>query len=172
MIVRIQCPDENLYKNKDLTRSLDKVFALPEMQIAWKGSFSKSLTTSGHPLLSPTHLPGAGTLVEWIISEMSKPRPVKIIGSWANRILPGWTGHGQSHNHLGQHHVDLVGIFYVNVPKTGAELICLDEDKNENRIQPAIGELVIHDAYMFHRVGNHMEDIVRTALVFDTVYID
>lgn len=171
-INRVQCPDRELYKNRDLTYSLDKVFALPEMQTQWKKTAGASMTTAEHSFISLQNLPGAGPLTDWIVAQMSVPRKVRILNSWANRLFPGWTGYGTYHNHLDQHHVDLVGIFYVDVPTVGAQLIFLNDDGEKHYIQPTAGELIIHSASNLHSVGNHTENMVRTVFVFDTVYVD
>jgi len=168
---KVHCADTNLYKNKELTHSLDKVFALPEIHKKCNPTKSASLTTAGHPYISLHNLPGAGPLVEWVIDQMSIPKPVKLIDSWSNRLFPGWTARGQAHNHISDHHVDCIGIFYVDVPTKGAELIFLD-DGNKIVIQPESGDLVIHSASIMHTVGDHRENMIRTVLVFDTVYIN
>lgn len=169
---KVNCSDTTLYKNKDLNYSLEKVFALPEIQEKCNPKKSASLTTAGHPYLLLNTLPGAGPLTTWVLEQMSVPRKVKLVDAWSNRLFPGWTAQGQTHNHQDSHHVDLVGIFYVDVPKKGAELIFVDGDGTREVIQPVAGDLIIHDASIHHTVGDHRERMVRTVCVFDTVYID
>jgi hypothetical protein len=178
---RVNCPTSEFYKNQELTNSLDRVFSLPEVK---KFDFSRDsqegtgLTFSDHPYLSLANLPGAHDLVSWVSTQLGN---VKFVRSWANRIFQGCQG--RIHNHLGYGKVDIVGIFYADVPTTGAELIIVNGgetgkthlDYNEQalyRIQPQQGELIIHDPSIFHTVGKHTENMTRTVFVFDAIYTD
>jgi hypothetical protein len=168
-ITRIQCPNINFYKNKELTDSLDRVFDLPEIKLknASRGSQDgHGLSFAGHPYLSLEHLPGSQELINWIREQIDTPISFK--RSWANRIFKGCRG--KLHNHTTYGHADLVAILYVDVPTTGAELIFVNDAGEEYKVQPKSGELIIHDPHINHTVGEHTEDMVRTVFVFDIVY--
>lgn len=185
-IIRIKCPNTEFYKNKELTSSLDRIFDLPEIK---KFNYSREnqngngLTFSDHPYLRLTNLPGAQRLAGWVANMMLDAHPdgggIDFIRSWSNRIFQGCSG--RVHNHLGYGHVDIVGIFYVDVPTTGAELVFvkngekgkthLDYDPADlYYITPNQGELILHDPGLYHTVAEHTEDITRTVFVFDAVY--
>jgi hypothetical protein len=169
-ITRIQCPNINFYKNKDLNDSLDRVFNLPEIKLknASRGSQDgHGLSFAGHPYLSLEHLPGSQELINWIREQINAP--ISFRRSWANRIFKGCKG--VLHNHITYGHIDIVGIFYVDVPTTGAELIFVNDSGEEYHINPSPGELILHDPAINHTVGEHTEDMVRTVFVFDIVYV-
>jgi hypothetical protein len=184
-IVRIQCTDSNLYRNAELTTSVDRVFDLPEVKKfnGNRGSQNgNGLTFVDHPYLSLEHLPGAGSLIEWVAGQMivdTDRTGVTFVRSWANRIFKDCTG--ILHNHHGYGHVDVTGILYVDVPDHGAELIFvrggeigkshLDYSLEDRYyLQPKPGELILHDSAIFHTVGQHVVDMTRTVFVFDAVY--
>jgi hypothetical protein len=184
-IIRIQCADSNLYKNAELTASIDRVFDLPEVKKFNRNRGSQDgngLTFVDHPYLSLENLPGAGPLMSWISGQMTagtEHTGVTFVRSWANRIFKDCTG--MLHNHHGYGRVDVTGILYVDVPNHGAELIFVRDGEagkshldyaTEDRyyLQPVQGELILHDSAVFHTVGQHVIDMTRTVFVFDAVY--
>lgn len=185
-VIRIQCNNIEVYKNKELTRSLDQIFNLPEVK---KFDYSRDsqvgtgLSFSDHKYLSLVNLPGSKHLVEWVTEQMLSIRPehtgVKFVRSWSNRIFQGCMG--RLHNHATYSPLDLVAVLYVDVPTTGGELVFvnggedgkthLDYDPTDlYYIQPKQGELIIHDASVYHTVATHTEDMMRTVFVFDIDY--
>jgi hypothetical protein len=184
-ISRIQCPDVELYKNAELTNSVNCVFNLPEVT-KFNGSQGSQdgngLSFVNHPYLSLEHLPGAGPLMKWVAEQMianTEHTGITFVRSWANRIFKNCKG--MLHNHLGYGHVDITGILYVDVPDHGAELIFVRDGetgkshldyapKDRYYIQPIQGELILHDSAVFHTVGQHVVDMTRTVFVFDAVY--
>lgn len=184
-IFRIPCTNSELYRNTELTNSINHVFELPEVK-KFNGSQGSQdgngLSFVNHPYLSLEHLPGAGPLMSWIASQMiinTKYSGVTFVRSWANRIFKDCKG--MLHNHLGYGHVDITGILYVDVPEHGAELIFVRDGETgkshldyapEDRyyLQPKPGELILHDSAVFHTVGQHVVDMTRTVFVFDAVY--
>jgi hypothetical protein len=184
-ISRIQCIDTELYKNAELTASINQVFDLPEVKKFNSNRGSQNgngLTFVDHPYLSLEHLPGAKSLMKWIAEQMivnTEHTGVTFVRSWANRIFKDCTG--ILHNHHGYGHVDVTGILYVDVPDHGAELIFVRDGElgkshldyaEEDRyyLQPVQGELILHDSAVFHTVGQHVVDMTRTVFVFDAVY--
>ena len=184
-IYRIQCPDIDLYKNTELTASVNRVFELPEVKKFNSNRGSQDgngLTFVDHPYLSLEHLPGAAPLMKWIASQMilnTDHTGVTFVRSWANRIFKDCTG--ILHNHHGYGHVDITGILYVDVPDYGAELIFVRNGEigkshldyalgDRHYLQPKPGELILHDSAVFHTVGQHVVNMNRTVFVFDAVY--
>jgi hypothetical protein len=184
-IYRIQCPDMDLYKNTELTASVNRVFELPEVKKFNSNRGSQDgngLTFVDHPYLSLEHLPGATPLMKWIASQMilnTDRTGVTFVRSWANRIFKDCTG--ILHNHHGYGHVDITGILYVDVPDYGAELIFVRDGEigkshldyalgDRHYLQPKPGELILHDSAVFHTVGQHVVNMNRTVFVFDAVY--
>jgi hypothetical protein len=184
-IIRIQCTDSELYRNAELTASVNQVFELPEVKKFNSSRGSQDghgLTFVDHPYLSLQNLPGANPLMKWIAEQMivdTKHKDVTFVRSWANRIFKDCTG--ILHNHHGYGHVDVTGILYVDVPDHGAELIFVRDGEpgkshldyaSEDRyfLQPKPGELILHDSAIFHTVGQHVVDMTRTVFVFDAVY--
>jgi Putative 2OG-Fe(II) oxygenase len=191
-IVRINCPNIELYKNQELTESLDAVFNLPEIKnidYARGSQDGYGLTFSDHPYLSLVNLPGAQNLAIWIKDSFISAKElldldnsgndIKFVKSWSNRIFQGCGG--RIHNHKGFRPVDVVGILYVDVPSTGAELVFvnngesgkthLDYDSSDlYYLQPTPGELIIHNSSIYHTITRHTEDMVRTVFVFDAIY--
>jgi hypothetical protein len=184
-ICRIQCTDVELYKNAELTASINRVFELPEVK-KFNGSQGSQdgngLSFVNHPYLTLEHLPGAKPLMKWVAGQMlasNNHSEVTFIRSWANRIFKDCKG--MLHNHLGYGQVDITGILYVDVPDHGAELIFVRNGETgkshldyapEDRyyLQPKPGELILHDSAVFHTVGQHVVDMTRTVFVFDAVY--
>jgi hypothetical protein len=184
-IYRIQCTDSNLYRNAELTASVDRVFDLPEIKKfnGNRGSQNgNGLTFVDHPYLSLEHLPGSKPLMDWVARQIianTDRTGITFVRSWANRIFKDCTG--ILHNHHGYGHVDITGILYVDVPDHGAELIFVKGGEigkshldyaPEDRyyLQPKQGELILHDSTIFHTVGQHVVDMTRTVFVFDAVY--
>lgn len=187
-VVRIQCNDTEVYKNAELTRSLDQIFELPEVK---KFDYSRDsqvgtgLSFSDHRYLSLVNLPGAKLLTKWVAEQALAVNPghtgVKFVRSWSNRIFQGCMG--RLHNHDTYSPLDIVGVLYVDVPATGGELIFVNNGENGKThldyepsdlhyIQPQQGELILHDASIYHTVGQHTEDMMRTVFVFDINYTD
>jgi hypothetical protein len=184
-IYRIQCTDSNLYRNAELTASVDRVFDLPEIKKfnGNRGSQNgNGLTFVDHPYLSLEHLPGSKPLMDWVARQIianTDRTGITFVRSWANRIFKDCTG--ILHNHHGYGHVDITGLLYVDVPDHGAELIFVKGGEigkshldyaPEDRyyLQPKQGELILHDSTIFHTVGQHVVDMTRTVFVFDAVY--
>lgn len=155
-VARIQCADEELYRNEDLTKAVDRVLHLPIFKNKIKGLRENSLqgfglSSVGHEYLALAHLPGAGGLLKWVEQQMVAAKPilgidkagtsVKFKRSWANRLMKG--SHGRCHNHIKideyiamlteyqyeNYQPDIVGIFYVDVPPDAAKLALINNGK-------------------------------------------
>lgn len=149
-IVRIPCDDDELYRNEDLTKSVNKVLNLPVVKNRIRRERGDShvgggYSSVGQMYLPIIHLPGAAGITAWVSNSMLAAR--KLLGidkpansvsykrSWANRMLKG--AQGKCHRHLVLDNYmakntdypaenftpDVVGIFYVDVPPGSADLI-------------------------------------------------
>lgn len=160
-IVRIQCDDEYLYRNEDLTKSVNYVLKLPSVTTRKRNLNGDShrgfgYTTVGQPYLDLIYLPGASKLTQWItaqllsvqeIFEFSGSTGVNYKRSWANRLLKD--GHGLCHNHVKldaymsemtdytneNFKPDAVAIFYVDVPENSSDLVFIRNGKDNTYIE-------------------------------------
>lgn len=160
-IVRIQCQNEELYRNEDLTKSVDHVLNMPTVKNRKrndKGDSHKGngLTSVGQSYLDLIHLPGASNLTNWITEQfllvhkqLGVDKEVKSVyykRSWANRLFRD--GQGLCHNHVKldeymsemtqyspeNFRPDAVGIFYVDVPEGSSDLVFIRNGKADTYI--------------------------------------
>lgn len=152
-VIRIQCTDESLYHNEDLTKSVNQVFNLPKVKNRIRSEKNDShkgsgLTTVGQEYLDLVHLPGSHNLVQWVTKqlimvhkELGIDKEVKSVyykRSWANRLFR--SGQGLCHNHVQLDgymkemtnlddkgfRPDAVAIFYVDVPEGSSDLVMVN----------------------------------------------
>jgi hypothetical protein len=160
-IVRIQCENEELYRNEDLTKSVNHVLNMPSVvnrKRENKGDSHKGpgSTTVGQPYLDLIHLPGASNLTNWITKQfllvhkqLGIDKEIKSVyykRSWANRLLK--SSQGLCHNHVKVDNYlaevtgytnqnfkpDAVGIFYVDVPEGSSDLVFIRNGKADTYI--------------------------------------
>ena len=153
-VIRIQCPDESLYRNIDLEKSINKVFNRTEVKFRIRDRIGDShvgggLTTVGETYLKIVHLPGASELTKWVTEQflnfkdvLGVKKPANDIvykRAWANRILRG--GQGKCHRHVEfdmflaefkdltseNFRADAVGIFYIDVPENSSNLVFIKD---------------------------------------------
>jgi hypothetical protein len=154
-IVKIQCDDVEIYKNKELTKSVNQMFESSMVKNRLRDGEGDShkgagLTTVGQPY-GIIDLPGSFDLKEWLIKQfLLVKEPLKKYGadvkfkrSWANRLFLG--GQGMCHNHtkLDNYMNDLtkyeredfcpdaVGILYVDVPENSSNLVFVRDGKED-----------------------------------------
>jgi hypothetical protein len=159
-IVRVECPDVELYKNEDLTKAVDHVLNLPYFKNRLRGFKEDSLTGAGltsvgHEYLALSNLPGSGNLNKWVkeqmlmakqIFEITKPgNDIKFKRSWANRLFKGAQGKCHQHIKVDQYIAeltdysyenfcpDIVGIMYVDVPPDSADLAIINNGREDTR---------------------------------------
>jgi len=160
-VVQIQCDDEQIYKNKLLTNSVDMVFKSPVVINRVRETIGDShkgggMTSVGqpYPLID---LPGADNLKEWLTKQFlsvkdtlgysHKGNGVYFKRSWANRMLKDSFGNVHQHikidNYLatmtGYRHEnfcpDAVGILYVNVPPDSSNLVFVKDGKADTPVE-------------------------------------
>jgi len=159
-IVRVICPDIELYKNEDLTKAVDHVLNLPYFKNRLRGFKEDSLTGSGltsvgHEYLALSNLPGSSNLNKWVEEQMVAAKQlfgitktgnnVKFKRSWANRLLKGAQGKCHQHVKVDQYIAeltdysyenfcpDIVGILYVDVPPGSSNLAIINNGKEDTR---------------------------------------
>jgi hypothetical protein len=149
VVIKIQCEDESIYKNKLLMESVEQVYTSPVVTKRVRETVGDSqkgtgLTTVGqpYPLIS---LPGASKLEDWLTEQFlsvkdllgcsHKGDKVFFKRSWTNRMFYGAFGHVHQHvridnyikNLTGYNDEDFcpdaVGILYVNVPENSSNLV-------------------------------------------------
>jgi hypothetical protein len=149
-VIRITCPDENLYKNSDLTKSINRVLNLPEVKFRQKAPRGDShvgggMTSVGQTYLQVIHLPGAQDLTQWITDQLllvkdhlnidKHATTVSYKRAWANRMFKGSQGKCHRHVELDSYmaeytdlssenfRADIVAIFYLDVPENSSNLV-------------------------------------------------
>jgi hypothetical protein len=159
-VIRIQSTNENLYRNEDLTKSVNHVLNMPTVKDRKrfdKGDSHKGsgFTSVGQPYLDLVYLPGSGDLTKWLTQQFLLIQKefgfdgaidVEYKRSWANRLFTG--GQGLCHNHVkidkymeqmtdyspANFKPDLVGIFYVDVPEGSSDLVFIRNGKDDTYI--------------------------------------
>lgn len=177
-----KCPDEILYKNDTIKESIEKVYAIPEVQdkvdVSQKG---RALTSVGLKL-HIAKLPGMENLMQWIGSQIQEvAKELNLTGSqiamprgWTNRMFRDCEG--RCHTHPLQ--ADGVVIFYYQVPENSAELVLIDSGtdgseyhdyppEKKHHIVPTEGQLIIHHPSIPHAVSRHNSDDPRTCFIFE-----
>jgi hypothetical protein len=155
-IIRIECTDENLYRNDDLNRSVEGLLSLSDVQNRTRGEKSDShvgagVTSVGQTYLQLVHLPGSQALADWIAKQMLEAKDIFCIDkqansveykrSWVNRLYKGAQGKCHQHIELDDYmrertnyspinfRGDIVGIFYVDVPPNASNLVIIKDGK-------------------------------------------
>ena len=155
-IVRIQCTDNTLYRNTDLSRSVESVLSMSDVQNRPRGEKGDSqigngLTSVGQTYLQLVYLPGAHNLTEWISEHLlsvkdtlgiKKPgNKIEYKRSWINRLYKGAQGKCHQHVELDDYmkartdytsinfRADVVAIFYVDIPPDSSDLVIIKNGK-------------------------------------------
>lgn len=208
-IVRIQCSNPELYRNEDLTKAVDHVLNLPYFKNRKRGfkadsQIGNGLTSVGHDYLAVANLPGSSGLNKWISEQMlaaksifsinTDNKQVKFKRSWANRLFKGAQGKCHQHVKVDQYIAeltdysyvnfkpDIVGIFYVDIPENGSNLVVIKDGREDTYaadypkeelyyINPKEGELILHLPEVWHAVTIHNSEQPRNVLVFDADFV-
>ncbi len=153
-VCRILCENKELYKNKELTNSVQMVFDSPVVkyrvrQVVGDSHKSGGYTSVGqpYPLID---LPGAAPLVDWLSEQFLKVKPKICPNKTGNKILykRSWSNvmqngsYGSIHNHTKidnyislagyeskNFRPDAVGVLYVNVPENSSNLVFVKNKK-------------------------------------------
>jgi len=149
-IVRVQCTDDSLYRNSDLTKSINRVLNLPEVKFRVKAPRGDShvgggMTSVGQTYLQVIHLPGAQPLTQWVSEQILLAKntfginklgtSVSYKRAWTNRMVKGSQGKCHRHIELDSYmaeytdlssenfRADVVAIFYLDVPENSSNLV-------------------------------------------------
>jgi hypothetical protein len=189
-VVRFQCEAEEVYKNKNFLQNLDRLFDHPSIRdnvSMEQNGKNTARTTVGTAVIPPLQLPGGENLQKWIYDKLFEassefvdfvPKKIEFIRTWANRMFVGCEG--ATHHHKGKNHG--VGVFYVNIPTNGSDLVfvrdgvymsCISEYSSDDIVfaQTKTGELVLHDPVISHAISEHKNNEPRTCIVFEFKYI-
>lgn len=151
-IVRVQCEDESLYHNQELTTTINQIFNSELVQKRTRNESGDShkgagLTTVGQPY-GLIHYSGATKMVDWVTEQLllakehlglaDKGNKVYYKRSWANRLFRD--GYGLCHRHIKVDEYmksygykeenfkpDAVAILYVDVPEGSSNLVICRE---------------------------------------------
>jgi hypothetical protein len=160
-VIKIQCEDKDIYKNKLLTDSVNMVFKSPVVINRVRQTIGDShkgggMTSVGqpYPLID---LPGASKMKEWLTEQFlsvkdelghsHKGNSVKFKRSWANRMAKG--AYGDVHQHVKIDNYmsnltgysqegfcpDAVGILYVNVPPDSSNLVLVKDGREDTPVE-------------------------------------
>ena len=185
-IVRVSCPDPDIYLNEDLTKAVHSVLNLPYFKNRKRGfkadsQMGNGLTSVGNDYLALINLPGSAKLVKWVAEQMLSAKEifkinktessVKFKRSWANRLFKGAQGKCHQHIKVDQYiseltdysHVnfrpDIVGIFYAVVPEGSASLAVI----NNGREDTVAADYPEEEKYYIHPVAGelvlHLPDV-------------
>ena len=181
------CDKQHYYDNADLKASVESVFDLSEIKnrvrgADWDSHVGEGLTSEIIPYLGPANIPGARDLTLWVIQQVRQAigtDKVKILKSWMNRMDTG--SQGRCHNHISLDNSeptpDLVGIFYVTNPLDGSDLVLVNngragalhsefEESDKFYISPKTGELILHQAGIWHAVTEQKSKECRICFVY------
>jgi hypothetical protein len=187
-IVRFQCEDKDFYSNENFLQNINRLFTHPSMRDnVSQEQIGEAQTTVGKNFLLPLKLPGAENLERWIHERLFEAAPhfvdftpskIEFIRTWTNRMFR-WC-EGQTHHHRGPNHG--IGVFYVNIPENGSDLVFVRDGVAWTRIADyspddvvfagtKTGELVLHDNEIAHAVSEHNNDEPRVCIVMEFKYI-
>lgn len=160
-LIKIECEDEQIYKNKTLTDSVNMVFTSPAVTNRVRQTIGDShkgggVTSVGqpYPLID---LPGTDRLREWLTEQFlsvkdivgcaHKGNNVHFKRSWSNRIIQGAYGSVHQHvkidnyiSHMSGYSEenfcpDAVGILYVNVPPDSSNLVLVKDGEADTPVE-------------------------------------
>jgi hypothetical protein len=187
-IIRFQCDEVEFYTNENFLHNLNRLFNHPAMRDTVSNEqVGDAQTTVGKNFLLPLKLPGAENLERWIHERLMEAAPhfvdftptsIQFVRTWTNKMFRGCEG--QTHNHRGPNHG--VGVFYVNIPENGSDLVFVRDGVYMTKISDyaigdvvfagtRTGELVLHDTEISHAVSEHDNDEPRICIVVEFTYI-
>jgi Putative 2OG-Fe(II) oxygenase len=181
------CDHVYYFNNTDLNSSVTSIFNLSEIKnrvrgADWDSHVGEGLTSEIIPYLGPANVPGSKDLTAWItqrVRDALQVDKVTILKSWMNRMDFG--SQGRCHNHISldgsEPTPDLVGIFYVNNPKNGSNLVLIKdgipgalhsefEEFNKFYITPKTGDLILHRPGIWHAVTEQNSNESRICFVY------
>jgi hypothetical protein len=189
-VVRFQCEDASIYKNKKFLENLNMLFDHPAVRKnkAPRERAGHGTSTVGLESLQPLRFPESIPLKNWIDARIMEsyihfvdfiPSGIKYFRNWTNKIFKDAQVSVHDHAHKS---VDGVGIFYVNLPDNGADLVFIKDGADLTTVDnysPADivqvnardGELVLHDPTILHTTTKHNNEEPRICIVIEFEYI-
>jgi hypothetical protein len=161
-IIRVECINENLYRNDDLNRSVESLLNLSEVQNRPRNEPGDShvgagVTSVGQTYLKLVNLPGAQGLTEWVSQQLilakdilgikKEGNKIEYKRSWVNRLYRGAQGKCHQHIELDNYmkartnyselnfRGDVVAIFYVDVPPNSSNLVIINNGKPDTIVE-------------------------------------
>jgi hypothetical protein len=173
-IYRFHCNQTELYTNRMLLDSVDRLLDLPEIQNRTRGllydsCYGEILTSAGNEMSDIENLPGARRLVEWITNQLLLTSPssktVEFTRTWCNKMFKDSEGlvHAHIHPDVPKTDIDFVAIFYLQSTEEYGNLVIVDCNDFNTRVQeypedkkislPCVsGDLIVHDKFVHHGI--------------------
>lgn len=174
-IYRFHCDKTELYTNRMLLDSVDRLLDLPEIQNRTRGllydsCYGEILTSAGNSMSDIENLPGAGRLISWITEQLLLTSPgsktVKFTRTWCNKMFKDSEGlvHAHVHPDVPKTDIDFVAIFYLQSTGEYGNLVIVDCDEFNTRVHTypedkkvalecVSGDLVVHDKFVHHGIS-------------------
>lgn len=174
-VYRFHCDNEELYTNRMLMNSVDRLLDLPLIQNRTRGllydsCYGEVLTSAGNEMSDIENLPGAGRLIEWITTQLLLTSPgsktVKFKRTWCNKMFKDSEGlvHAHVHPDLPDPGIDFVSIFYLQSTAEYGNLVIVDCDDFNTRVHeypedrkvalPCVsGDFIVHDKFFHHGIS-------------------
>ena len=163
-----KCPYPDFYSSEDIISNLTAFVQKFEQRVPEQRGPAYSSVTAG-PEGCIAHFDYLRPLMEWIRSAVWRNRHYLKEGSNATNIVLGRNWVNEMHNGcsgIEHHHHSPVAVFYIRIPKNGADMIFVDGDR---RISAGAmeGDLLIHEGGIKHSVSEHKSDTSRICLILE-----
>jgi hypothetical protein len=190
-VYKFHCENKELYTNRMLMNSIDRLLDLWTVQNRVLGSYYDScygeiLTSAGNEMSDIENLPGAGRLIEWITKQLLLTSPgsktVKFKRTWCNKMFKDSEGlvHAHTHPDLPDPGIDFVSIFYLQSTAEYGNLTIVDCDDFNTRVHeypehkrvalPCVsGDFIVHDKFVHHGITAVGKD-PRLIFAFEGVF--
>lgn len=174
-VYRFHCNNEELYTNRMLMNSVDRLLDLPLIQNRTRGllydsCYGEVLTSAGNEMSDIENLPGAGRLMEWVTTQLLLTNPgsktVKFKRTWCNKMFKDSEGlvHAHVHPDLPDPGIDFVSIFYLQSTAEYGNLVMVDCDDFNTRVHEypedkkvalkcISGDFIVHDKFFHHGIS-------------------
>ena len=174
-VYRFHCNNEELYTNRMLMNSVDRLLDLPLIQNRTRGllydsCYGEVLTSAGNEMSDIENLPGAGRLMEWVTTQLLLTNPgsktVKFKRTWCNKMFKDSEGlvHAHVHPDLPDPGIDFVSIFYLQSTAEYGNLVIVDCDDFNTRVHEypedkkvalkcISGDFIVHDKFFHHGIS-------------------
>jgi hypothetical protein len=191
VIHRFHCDQPDLYTNRMLLDSVDRLLDLPEIQNRTRGllydsCYGEILTSAGNSMSDIENLPGANRLITWISEQLLKTSPksktLEFTRTWCNKMFKDSEGlvHAHVHPDVPKTDIDFVAIFYLQSTSDYGNLVIVDCDDFNTRLHeysedkkialPCVsGDLIVHDKFTHHGISA-VGETPRLIFAFEGVF--